>query len=109
MNQVGNTMINIDRALRSSIRTGKVLLGSNRTVEAGLNGQAKLIIYAEDCPQEVRTQLESIDLPLYGYQGMGKDLGSACGKPFSVAALAVIEPGDSEIMALLREIRGVEA
>jgi large subunit ribosomal protein L30e len=102
-------MINIDRALRSSIRTGKVLLGSNRTVEAGLNGQAKLIIYAEDCPQDVRMQLESIDLPLYGYQGMGKDLGSACGKPFSVAALAVIEPGDSEIMALLREIRGVEA
>jgi large subunit ribosomal protein L30e len=40
---------------------------------------------------------------------MGKDLGSACGKPFSVAALAVIEPGDSEIMALQREIRGVEA
>jgi large subunit ribosomal protein L30e len=39
---------------------------------------------------------------------MGKDLGSACGKPFSVATLAVIEPGDSEIMALLREIRGVE-
>jgi hypothetical protein len=26
-----------------------------------------------------------------------------------VAALAVIEPGDSEIMALQREIRGVEA
>lgn len=102
-------MINIDRALRSSIRTGKVVLGSNRTVEAGLNGQAKLIIYAEDCPQGVRAQLESIDLPIYGYQGMGKDLGSACGKPFSVAALAVIEPGDSEIMALLREIRGVEA
>jgi large subunit ribosomal protein L30e len=102
-------MINIDRALRSSIRTGKVVLGSNRTVEAGLNGQAKLIIYAEDCPQMVRAQLDSIDLPVYGYQGMGKDLGSACGKPFSVAALAVIEPGDSEIMALLREIRGVEA
>ncbi len=102
-------MINIDRALRSSIRTGKVLLGSNRTVEAGLSGQAKLIIYAEDCPLSVRSQLESMDLPLYGYQGMGKDLGSACGKPFSVAALAVIEPGDSEIMALLREIRGVEA
>jgi large subunit ribosomal protein L30e len=101
-------MINVDRALRSSMRTGKVLLGSNRTIDAGMNGQAKLIIYAADCPHEVRAQLESIDLPIYGYQGIGKDLGSACGKPFSVAALAIIEPGDSEIMALLREIRGVE-
>lgn len=102
-------MINVDRALRSSIRTGKVVLGSNRTVETGQGGQAKLIIYAADCPQDVRAQLESMDVPVYGYQGMGKDLGSACGKPFSVATLAVIEPGDSEIMALLREIRGVEA
>jgi large subunit ribosomal protein L30e len=102
-------MINVDRALRSSIRTGKVMLGSNKTIDAGLSGQAKLIIYAADCPQDVRMQLETVDVPVYSYQGMGKDLGSACGKPFSVAALAVIEPGDSEIMALLREIRGVEA
>ncbi len=100
-------MINVDRALRSSIRTGKVVLGSNSTVEAGIGGQAKLIMYALDCPAEVRMQLETIDLPVYSYQGMGKDLGSACGKPFSVSALAIIEPGDSEIMALQREIRGV--
>ena len=102
-------MINVDRALRSSIRTGNVMLGSNRTIEAGIGGQAKLIVYAVDCPADVRMQLDSIDVPAYGYQGMGKDLGSACGKPFSVAALAIIEPGDSEIMALQREIRGVEA
>jgi len=101
-------MINVDRALRSSIRTGNVVLGSNRTVEAGLGGQAKLIIYAFDCPADVRMQLETMDVPVYSYQGMGKDLGSACGKPFSVATLAIIEPGDSEIMALQREIRGVE-
>ena len=102
-------MINVDRALRSSIRTGNVMLGSNRTVEAGLGGQAKLIVYSLDCPAEVRMQLETMDLPVYGYQGDGKDLGSACGKPSPVPALAVIEPGDSEIMALQREIRGVEA
>jgi large subunit ribosomal protein L30e len=100
-------MINIDRALRSSIRTGKVVLGSNQTVETGTAGQAKLIIYAEDCPHDVRSQLDGLDVPLYRYQGQGRDLGSACGKPFSVAALAIIEPGDSEVMALLREIRGV--
>lgn len=85
------------------------MLGSNRTVEAGLSGQAKLIVYSLDCPANVRMKLETMDLPVYGYQGIGKDLGSACGKPFPVAALAVIEPGDSEIMALQREIRGVEA
>ena len=62
-------MINVDRALRSSIRTGKVVLGSNRTVETGLGGQAKLIVFAVDCPADVRMQLETMDVPVYGYQG----------------------------------------
>ncbi|MCR3882881.1 50S ribosomal protein L30e [Methanotrichaceae archaeon M04Ac] len=101
-------MINIDRALRSSIRTGKVVLGSNLTVEAGTSGKAKLVINAIDCPEEVEKMLKEADVPVYNYSGRGKDLGSACGKPFPVAALAVIDPGDSEIMALLREIRGNE-
>jgi len=101
-------MINIDRALRSSIRTGKVVLGSNLALEAGTKGQAKLVISAIDCPEEVASGLKKVDVPVYNYSGRGKDLGSACGKPFSVAALAVIEPGESEIMALLREIRGNE-
>jgi len=74
-------MINVDRALRSSIRTGKVVLGSNGTVEAGIGGQAKLIIYAVDCPADFRMQLENIDVPAYAYQGMGKDLGSAWENP----------------------------
>jgi large subunit ribosomal protein L30e len=101
-------MINIDRALRSSIRTGKVVLGSNQTLEVGEGGKAKLIICASDCPAEVSSSLEKMDVPVYSYDGSGKDLGSACGKPFPVATLAVLEPGDSEVMALLREIRGVE-
>lgn len=100
-------MINIDRALRSSIRTGNVVLGSNQTVQSGADGQAKLIIYAEDCPNSVKFKLDRLEVPVYRYQGSGKDLGAACGKPFSVATLAIIEPGDSEVMALLREIRGV--
>jgi len=100
-------MINIDRALRSSIRTGKVVLGSNQTLEVGRSGQAMLVISSTDCPGNVISELKSTDVPVYNYQGRGRDLGSACGKPFSVAALAVIKPGDSEVMALLREIKGV--
>jgi len=99
-------MVDVDRALRSSIRTGNVVLGSNKAVEAGLSGKAKIVVFSADCPEDVRSQLASMDVPAYSYPGMGKDLGSACGKPFSVATLAVIEPGDSEILALLREIRG---
>lgn len=100
-------MINLDRALRSSIRTGKVVLGSNQALECGVSGKAKLIIHAADCPLDIRERLDRLELPVYSYQSSGKDLGAACGKPFPVAALAVIEPGDSEVMALLREIRGV--
>jgi len=101
-------MINLDRALRSSLKTGKVVLGSNQAVECGQSGKAKLLIYSADCPLEVRSVLEKMDVPVYAYESSGKDLGASCGKPFPVAALAIIEPGESEVMALLREIRGVD-
>jgi len=65
-------MINIDRALRSSIRTGKVVLGSNLTVEAGVSGLAKLVINAIDCPEEVSRELKEVDVPVYNYSGRGK-------------------------------------
>jgi Ribosomal protein L30E len=101
-------MINVDRALRNSIRTGKVLLGSSQALNAGISEQAKLLIYATDCPLAMSSQLDDLDVPIYSYPSGGRELGSACGKPFYVAALAIIEPGESDIMALLREIRGVE-
>ena len=31
------------------------------------------------------------------------ELGAICGKPFSVAALAIVDPGESNILSLVEE------
>jgi large subunit ribosomal protein L30e len=42
---------------------------------------------------------------LYEFPGLSVDLGPLCGKPYIVSALTVIEPGDSDIMALARGVK----
>jgi large subunit ribosomal protein L30e len=38
---------------------------------------------------------------LMTYRGTSLDLAAVCGKPFSVSALSIREPGDSEILKLM--------
>ncbi|MDY6964959.1 MAG: 50S ribosomal protein L30e [Halobacteriota archaeon] len=92
--------MDLNKTLRSAIRTGEVLLGSNETVDSVKNKKAKLVILASNSPASVEKAIEGEDVPVFEYPGGSGDLGSACGKPFSVAALAVIDPGESEILSL---------
>ena len=42
------------------------------------------------------------DLFVYTFEGSSVQLGKACGKPFMVSALAVVNPGESDILSLKR-------
>jgi len=92
--------MDLNKVLRSTIRTGEVLMGSNRTIDSVNDKIAKLVIFSSNSPVNVRKAIESEDVPVFEYPGTSGDLGSACGKPFSIAALAVIDPGESEILSL---------
>jgi len=91
--------INIDKALIKVIKTGSVIIGSNRTIEAAVNSEAKLIVLAANCPEEVKTKIESANVPVLNYPGTGVELGPACGKPFTIAAMAITDTGESDILA----------
>jgi large subunit ribosomal protein L30e len=97
-------MIDINKAIATTVRTGKVFLGTKNTVENAKTGKVKLIIVAANCPKGTRRDIEYYcgfsDVPLITYTGTSRDLGTACGKPFTVSALAVREAGDSDILAL---------
>ncbi len=90
--------MDLERALRKAIKTGKVYTGSKRTLKALKNKEAKIVIMAENCPEEIAKAIEEYDVPVIKYKGSNMDLGAACGKPFSVLTLAVIDPGESEIL-----------
>jgi len=97
-------MIDIDKAISTAVKTGKVSLGAGSAVQNAQTGKAKLIILAANCPKNVRGDVEYYSklskVPLIIYKGTSLDLAAVCGKPFSVSALSIREPGDSEILKL---------
>ncbi|RLG95322.1 50S ribosomal protein L30e, partial [Candidatus Bathyarchaeota archaeon] len=40
-------------------------------------------------------------IPLIVYDGTSLELGAVCGKPFTVSAMTIREPGDSDIMKVV--------
>ena len=99
--------MDVNRALRTATQTGKVLIGTKETLRSIDEGKARLIVLASNTPDTWQTRIEQRakerGVPLYRFGGSNGDLGPACGKPFSVAALAVLEAGESDILALARQ------
>ena len=95
-------MIDINKAIASTVKTGKVWFGANNAIKNVKVGKAKLVIIAENCPKNIREDIEYYckfsKIPMIIYKGTSLDLGAACGKPFMVSALTIREPGDSDIL-----------
>lgn len=102
-------MIDVDKAIATTVKTGKVLFGANKAVESVKLGRAKLIVLASNCPRDIVVDIMYFsrfsNVPVVIYKGTSIDLGAACGKPFMVSALTVREPGDSDILKLGEEAR----
>jgi len=98
--------MDITREIQTAIRTGRVVLGSNATRAAIINGEAKLVIVASNAPREIRRDIERYaklaGIPVYEFPGTSWDLGAVCNKPFMVAAMAIIDPGESSILEVVK-------
>lgn len=95
--------VDLEKAIRQAIKTGKVEMGLDTTMKAAITGRARIIIVSSMCPS---ARLEDLyhysslsGVPIIEYTGNSADLGRACRKPFHVASVAVIDPGDSKILA----------
>ena len=97
--------MDVERGIRVAVDTGNVTLGSGKTIQALKLGKGKLVIIAENSPKEVTEDVMQYSklskIPVYTFQGTSVDLGSVCGKPFTVAAMMVNDPGDSTILEIV--------
>lgn len=102
--------INFNKAIRMAVETGKVEFGSNGASAAALSGGAKMIIVAENCPKRLKADIEKYsklsEVQVRTFGGSSIELGSLCGKPFPVAAMSVIEPGNSTLLETAKENKG---
>ncbi|HDD57739.1 MAG: 50S ribosomal protein L30e [Thermoplasmata archaeon] len=97
-------MVDVERAMKSVMKEGKVVIGIKETREALNKGKAKMVVFAKNCPfkEELLKILKEKGIGFYEYQGMGIDLGYACGKPFAISTFAVIDAGNSNILKLVK-------
>jgi large subunit ribosomal protein L30e len=89
--------MDLNKALRTATKTGKVLFGLAQAQRAIKDKKGKLIVIASNCPDESLKKQKI--LKVLEFPGTNRDLGAACGKPFSVSAVIILEPGDSQILA----------
>ncbi|MBC7218977.1 MAG: 50S ribosomal protein L30e [Hadesarchaea archaeon] len=95
-------MLELGKKIAQAVATGKVIIGTERSLKALKRGQAKLVIVASNCAPEALedaqhySRLSGVELRVY--EGDNVSLGLACGKPFSVDMLVVLDPGSSNIL-----------
>ncbi len=99
-------MVDVIREIQTTLRTGRVILGYRRTLKAVVNGKAKLVVIAKNAPENVMSDLLTYSklarIPIYIFSGTSRDLGAICNKPFTVSAMAIIDPGESNVLDLTK-------
>ncbi|HDN50847.1 MAG TPA: 50S ribosomal protein L30e [Thermoplasmatales archaeon] len=90
----------ISKEIIRAIATGKVIFGHRQVLKK--TEEAKAFIISKDCPTKQEVMAHAQDKPVYIYRGNNVELGSACGKPFGVSVLAIVDEGKSNILNMIK-------
>ena len=92
--------MDLNKSLRLAIDSGKVHVGSKQASKAVESGKAKLVIIASNCPEDAVETAKNGKSVVHSFKGNNSVLGAACGKPFPVSAVAIIDEGKSDVLSL---------
>ncbi|SJK86527.1 large subunit ribosomal protein L30e [Babesia microti strain RI] len=103
MKKTKNTTVEcMNSKIQLVMKSGKVCVGFKSSKNALSNGKAKLVILSNNFPSLRRSEIEYYAMlakcGVHHYSGNNNDLGAACGKMFRIGCMAVIDPGDSDII-----------
>ena len=105
--QAASGGVDAAREIRRAVDTGKVLFGTKSSGKSLKNGTAKLLIIANNVPQLEKEKLvalaETSRTPNYMFSGSGLELGSVCGKPFTVSVMVVEDEGKSKVLGIQKQ------
>merc|ERR1711879_99786 len=95
------TVESINSRLALVMKSGRYVLGYKQTLKSLRQGKAKLVIIANNTPPLRKSEIEYYAMlaktGVHHYSGNNNELGTACGKYFSVCTLSITDPGDSDI------------
>jgi len=92
----------LDDEVRLLIKTGKVVIGSKRAIQAVKLGKAKGVVLVTKLPKHIESDLLYYarigGVKIVRFNGSSYDLGITIGKPYPVSAIAILDPGESSIL-----------
>ncbi|MDE1856088.1 MAG: 50S ribosomal protein L30e [Candidatus Micrarchaeota archaeon] len=95
-------MADLGNDIRLAVDTGKVALGANEVSKAISEDKAKLVVIAEKGKKQVVDDLvhtcNVASVKMLKYKDSSLQLGTVCGRPYPVNAVAILEPGNSNIL-----------
>ena len=84
-----------DIAVKNGLATDKLLVGTNKTLEAVRIGKAKTVILSANCPDDIRgDMLSSVklsDVEVIDYSQNSRMLGTICKKQFPAVAVCILK------------------
>ena len=97
-------MVDIVKTLKTTVKKGKIKIGSKETKASIKNGEAKLVIIANNCPHssDIKKISKKQKTPVYDFKLNSIDLGYAIGKAYAVSVLAVLDDGGSNILQFIK-------
>ncbi len=95
-------MADLSRDIRLAVDSGEVAIGAESVMHSIKNGTSKLVIVASAGKKELSEDIVHMaklsDIKVTVFDGNSMDLGTVCGKPFSVSALSILSAGNSDIL-----------
>ncbi len=79
--------------IRNALKDGTALIGYRRSMKCLKGGKPKMIVMADNVPDEVRKDVahnaKASEVPVETFEGSSVDMGVFCGKPFPIAVIAI--------------------
>lgn len=95
-------------ALHLLVKSGKIEFGARKGIKNALGNKSKAFILSKNAPKKLRAEItkhcNTSNTPIIEFGGTSIELGSACGKPFSVSLLSVFDEGSSKILEMSRTV-----
>jgi large subunit ribosomal protein L30e len=97
-------MVELEKALKTVFKTGKIVVGSRKTFNLTKSGKAKMVILSSNCPVTIRKHIKNIaqisNTSVYVSSLSSYELGKICNKPFNISIITIRDEGDSAILKL---------
>lgn len=99
--------IDVAKEIRRAVDSGIVSFGEREAEKIILKDKVQLVIISANASKQSRERIEQYckisETPVFGFKGNGLELGTICGKPFTVSMLAVKNAGKSKILSALKQ------